>query len=112
MKSYHIVGYTYDADIYCPSCIVGMMRDLLRSRGWKETEIGEVEDWYREQNSNVDVGWSAGTSEATIRTVAEEFNIDYDDPYSYDSDHLPKVIFADMVEGEEHCGSCHERIME
>lgn len=43
--------------------------------------------------------------------LAESLGIDPEDERSYDSSDFPKVIFADSVEDDEHCGRCHELLI-
>ena len=97
MKAFDIVGYTFNADNYCPGCIIEVL----------PTGEGEAFD-----------GWAlAGgvtmSVEADLREIAHAFNINYDDLASYDSDEFPKPIFASQVEDDEECcGNCHEPLID
>lgn len=92
MKSYDIVGYTYKADIYCTDwdCIV---MEVLKDMG--------IEGH----------GLSTDTEDALER-LATTSGIDRMDERTYDSGDFPKVVFADMLDGSEYCGSCHCQLME
>ena len=91
MKSYDVVGYQFDADIYCDDCI----SDELHAR------IPEVRD--------VEGTWF--DVEGFLRRCALILGIDLHDERTYDSGDFPKVVFADQAE-DEHCGRCHEPLME
>lgn len=81
-------GYLFQADVYCPNCIIGQM----------PTGEGQMYD-----------GWGDATgrmgSEEFLLGIAEAFQIDYWDEYSYDSDDFPKVITNEQGDGLT-CGSC------
>lgn len=97
MRSDTIVGYTYNADIYCTDCIV----DELQTRG-------DLMDAY-----------PAGfDTEAWLNRCAAIVGIDRFDEGTFDSGDFPKVVFADSAadyefsEGEaERCGRCHEALV-
>lgn len=93
-----IVAYTYNADIYCPDCII----DVL------PTGEGQAFD-----------GWALAEGAApmavedNLSEIAVAFGIDRHDEKSFDSGDFPKVIFADSVwnsADREFCGQCHEEI--
>lgn len=91
-----IVGYTFDADNYCPGCIMEVL----------PTGEGEAYDgWALAEGVSMSV-------EADLREIAVAFGIDYDDLASYDSGDFPKPIFASQVEDDEHCGNCHELLID
>ena len=96
MHATDIVGYTYSADNYCPGCIV----DVLPTG-----EGQEFDGWALAKGVMMSV-------EADLHEIAHAFGINYDDMGSYDSDEFPKPIFASQVEGDEHCGKCHELLIE
>lgn len=82
MKAWDIVGYTYRADIWCPSCIVGC------AKVWGGT-LGRPDD-----------------AEEMLDACAKIRGIDREDERSFDSDDFPKVIFASDVDDCEFCGEC------
>lgn len=88
MQAWTIVGYTFNADNYCPSCII----DAL------PTGDGEKYD-----------GWAGTlvTYEEALEEIAIAFGIDREDEASFDSGDFPKAIFASDVEDDEYCGECH-----
>lgn len=85
-----IIGYTFQADIYCPECIASALPtgDGEAFDGWK------LADGVRKP------------AEDNLSEIAAAFGINRDDESSYDSDEFPKVIFASMAEDAETCGSC------
>lgn len=89
MKAWTIVGYTYQAEILCPSCAQRLAR---RSN----PDPAPVESWLAETELN---DW------------AREVKIDRDDEESYDSDEFPKVVFASSVLDDETCGECGEDLI-
>lgn len=111
MKSWTIVGYTYQADHYCPDCILDQVKARYRA-------------WYPHHHT---AAWGHST-EDTLDVVANRLrdlgvlpSIDRTDERSFDSGDFPKVIFADQVhdtctadEGYkpgqcgDSCGGCHE----
>lgn len=97
MQPFDIVGYTYKADIYCPTDVVSEVA--------KDYEIvlygseGDIESDYTNQPYE----------DRALKTLAILVDIDYADPHSYDSDDFPKVIFADQIENERCC-LCDERL--
>lgn len=85
MRSDAIVGYTFQADILCPSCTVKKLFD--------------------EDTSEL------GSPEMLLNFAAERVGIDRTDERSFDSDDFPKVIFAVQVEEDERCGDCGEALI-
>lgn len=83
MHSTDVVAYTYQADTYCPGCILTMLA----------AKHGVTPD-------AVDV-------EGALEEFAELDGMDYNDPYSYDSDDFPKVVFADSANDADydHCAN-------
>jgi hypothetical protein len=95
MKAYDIVGYTFNADQYCPACITEML------------PVGEGEAYD---------GWRLAsgvrmTTEGNLDEIAYAFGIDRMDESSYDSSEFPKVIFASQIEDDEYCGRCHNLLV-
>lgn len=80
LKSDTVVGYTFQADNYCPGC----------------TELG----WARPDELG------ALNAEQILDLRAAEYGIDRGGESSFDSGDFPKVILAVMVDGPEPCGSC------
>lgn len=80
MASYDIVGYTYNADIYCPDCIA---------------EMFSPPGGYRRLCSY----------ETILDRAAAAMGVNREDERSFDSDHFPKVVFEDMAE-DDRCGNC------
>lgn len=91
-KAWDIVGYTYNADTYCPPCVI----DAL------PTGDGEAFD-----------GWKACVPmnpEDNLNEIAAAFQIDRMDERSFDSGDFPKVIFESDAEGDEFCCVCGREI--
>lgn len=80
-KATDIVAYTYNADIYCPACILQAMGVLQPN----------------------------GTTEWALDSLALDRGIDRYDERTFDSGDFPKVVFASDLEGEL-CGMCGEAI--
>lgn len=83
MHASDIVGYTYQADNHCPTCIKRMF-----GGGDLDIDADEVLDY-----------------------EAERHGIDRHDESSFDSGEFPKVIFTDMAEEDEYCGTCHQSLI-
>lgn len=86
----HIVGYTFQAENYCPGCIVDQL----------PTGPGQPYD-----------GWALapGVSmpvEANLNEIAYAFGIDRGDETTFDSGDFPKVIFSSQLEDTEYCEAC------
>ena len=76
-KADQIVGYTFQAEVYCPGCLEEM---------WFERPSEEA-------------------LESRLDALATEQGIDRSDEWSFDSDDFPKVVF--MSHGEDtFCGTC------
>jgi len=95
MKAWTVVGYTFNADTYCPDCIVGVL----------PTGEGEAFD-----------GWTlaSGVSMSTednLSEIAYAFQIDRMDESSFDSGEFPKVIFASDASESDTCGQCFETLL-
>jgi len=90
-----IVGYTFNADTYCPSHIA----DVL------PTGPGEAYD-----------GWSLlipASAEENLTEIAIAFGIDRDDEHSFDSGEFPKTITREQAENEpSECGTCGVDLVE
>ena len=86
-KAWDIVGYTFQAETYCPGCIIAQL----------STGSGQTYD-----------GWALtpGVSmpvEANLTEIAYAFGIDRDDEKTFDSDDFPKVILSSEI---GYCGAC------
>lgn len=73
------VAYTYQADLYCPQCMV------FRLTGWTTT-VEKVE-------------WA-------LNAQAAHFGIDRSAESSFDSGFFPKAVFPDQLHTGDVCGSC------
>ncbi|MFE9833992.1 hypothetical protein ACFYP4_02415 [Streptomyces sp. NPDC005551] len=96
MKTWTVVGYSFDADIYCDGVCI------IRALG----EIGPVV--YERAKLITDVTMrfkGAATVEEALKVIAERRGIDPDNERSYDSGDFPKVIFADE-EFPDYCPRC------
>lgn len=98
MHATTIVGYTFNADNYCPDCTFD---------GWNGNRPADMPGY--------------ASVEQLLTAIAKSRGIDRDDESSFDSGDFPKVIFADQVHdgcsldngyepGQcgDRCGSCHE----
>ena len=76
MKAYDIVGYTFDADTYCPECVLDIANEWLYADGVKVGYM-RVED--------------------ALDAWATSAKITRDDEWTFDSGDFPKVVFCDSV---------------
>ena len=90
-----IVGYSYQADTYCPTCTTAMVR----------------------RNAALPLSfWNAAPANADIETTLDYYathvipDADRYDETTFDTEDFPKVIFSSQVESPEHCGACHEEL--
>lgn len=90
MQPFDIVGYTYQADIYGPECIVGL---VARDLGVEHDTAG-----------------AGFTVESALDALASAAAIDRQDERSFDSDDFPKVVFRDQLEPDDRCGECGRRL--
>ena len=78
-------GYVFNADVYCPDCIVDACDSYLK---------------------NADLCGVADT-EGQLNVLAKANEINRHDEHSYDSDEFPKVIFIACEDGpHEYCAGC------
>lgn len=96
MRPDTIVGYTYRADTYCPTCVlakyraVGLLTGRFVNKYGPETDVEEV-----------------------LTGLAIWRGIDREDEWTFDSDDFPKVIFADTIRrGDDYCAGCHKELWE
>lgn len=94
-KAWDVVGYVFQADIYCPDCIIGQL----------PTGEGQAFD-----------GWALApgadlmSTEDNLAEIAAAFQIDRQNESSFDSGDFPKVIFASDADCEQ-CGHCHQLLI-
>jgi hypothetical protein len=98
VKSWAVVGYTYQAEILCGSCTASR---VTANPG--DTAHGTRPPLYRRTPEQ---------AEQIIATAARIKGVDRDDEHTYDSGDFPKVIFADQVDASERCGLCHSALLE
>lgn len=96
MSSTDIVAYTFQADTYCPDCIIDQL----------PTGPDQAFD-----------GWAVAPSvrmsvEDNLTEIAAAFQIDRFDESSFDSGDFPKVVFDSQVEFTEYCGSCGSELIQ
>lgn len=93
---YDIVGYTYRAENYCPSCVRMRLADRFPVAFYDTGSSGEMLD-----------------------RAAAQLGIDREDERSFDSEDFPKVIFRDSAEAyeaeygpveAETCGRCEAEL--
>jgi len=107
MQPFHISAYVFKADIVCCDCIAEWAMNELIQEGSNKPD---VEVLIRNVGLGYDAGVYAYRSEIILRQLAGNRGIDLENEYSWDSDDFPKVVFADMVEDKENCGTCHKEI--
>lgn len=98
MKPRTVVGYTYQADTYCPSCTASR---VTANPG--DAAHGVRPPLHRRTSEQ---------AEAVIASAARIKGIDRTDETSYDSGDFPKVIVADQVEASERCGLCGTALLD
>lgn len=86
MKAWDIVGYTYQADTFCPKDVIEVL-----------IERGEASPAARDMRT-----------EDALDQIAGANGIDRQDERTFDSGDFPKVIFESDVEGDERCAECGE----
>lgn len=77
-----IVGYIFNADIFCPDCIFPQLTGSIPMYP-VETELDDY---------------------AKLRQINRQ------DERTFDSSDFPKVIFSTQLEHREFCGSCEKGI--
>jgi hypothetical protein len=91
-----IVAYGYNADIYCPRCIIAAL---------PTAEGGAFDGWALAPGVRM-------STEDNLDKLADAFGIDREDERSFDSGEFPKVVFRDIVGTDVYCGRCQEPIGE
>ncbi len=102
-QPFHIAAYTFKADTRCCDCVAKWASKKLMKKGYTENDVEIV---VRDMGPNYDVGVYAYRSESLLEELAIIKKINLEDPYSYDSDDFPKLIFSDQIENKERCGKC------
>ena len=90
MNATDIVAYAFQAELLCPGCTIVKL----------PTSDGEEFD-----------GWTLArgvrmSAEENLDEIATAFGIDRQDESSFDSDHFPKVVFADQITEGDTCNEC------
>lgn len=93
MKGFDIVGYTYQAETYCPRCII------------KAMGIDPREYWVPEPGITP-------STEDELAIIAPALGIDRLDEFTFDSGDFPKVIFASSIDEYETCAACGADLVE
>lgn len=96
VKGADIVGYTFDADIYCPDHIIEAL---------PTGEGGAYDGWALASGVRM-------STEDNLKEIAAAFGIEREDEATFDSGDFPKVIFASQLEDDERCGVCHEPLID
>lgn len=96
MKAWTIIGYAFNADIYCDGiCILRALDEITQEQ-------------YDGAGSLIDATLpfeSAVSVEEALTVIAKRRSIDKDNERSYDSGDFPKVIFA-SEEFPDYCPTC------
>lgn len=96
MKAWTIVGYVFNADIYCDGvCILQALGEVTPALVDSATYITDITTLFED----------CGTIEGALGVIATRRGIDRDDERSYDSGNFPKVIFA-SEEFPDYCPRC------
>jgi hypothetical protein len=96
MNATQIVGYTYNADMYCPVHVI----DALAEREGVGAALVRMGKGY--------ASWVV--AERYLNNKARTAGIDLMDETSYDSGTFPKVIFASQAY-MDYCASCGECLL-
>jgi hypothetical protein len=107
MKSFHVAGYSFKAEIRCCDCIAEWTSDELRKEGYSLRDIDLI---VQNNPLEYDAGVYGYRSEILLRTLAKLWRIHLEDEYSFDSDDFPKLIFSDQIEDDEFCFKCGDKI--
>lgn len=82
-------AYTFQADVYCPACMIEVMIDR-----------GDASPAARDM-----------VSVEVMEQISHAAGVDFDDEYSYDSDDFPKLVTNEGADGL-HCGRCQKDLEE
>lgn len=107
IKSYDIVGYTFNADIYCDGeCILVALGELPPDTAdITGMQYRELSAHSAARNSLRVARFATMDVETALNQVAATRNVNRDDESSYDSGDFPKVIFA-SEEFPDYCPRC------
>ena len=83
-----VVGYTYRAANFCPSCIVAQLTTNPGNVHHQETQTDPAQ------------------TERHLDLLARLAGVDRMDERTFDSDDFPKVVFSSQVEDVEYCDNC------
>ena len=90
MKSYDVVGYTYQAELVCRPCMRSIAANQIEARGWNSEYV---------------------SLDRLMSTWATDIaGVDEGDESSFDSGDFPKVVFADQNQADDTCGRCGETL--
>jgi hypothetical protein len=88
MHAIDVVGYTFEADIYHPACLISyMVATRHLSPAAREMQPEQALDQHAAASA-----------------------IDREDEYTFDSDDFPKVVFVSQVE-DDTCGRCGDPLI-
>jgi hypothetical protein len=83
-----IAAYLYQADLYCPACIIdAMIAHKDAAPAARDMPVDDVLD-----------------------QCADAMAIDRHDETSYDSSEFPKVVLRIDLADDDHCGACHNEL--
>lgn len=82
MHATDIVGYDFNAEHWCPDCLLNAFGNVLDR-----------------------------SAEDVLDREARALNINRHDERSFDQSEFPKVIFASQVDSDERCCKCHNSLI-
>ena len=91
-----VAGYTLQADLYCPRCVLHALVARYGVPRRNGTVIPPI----------VTSDGSAIAVEESLNVFADFLGLDRHQESGYDSADFPKVVFAHMVEEGDRCGAC------
>ncbi|MFN3256879.1 MAG: hypothetical protein ACE37B_14425 [Ilumatobacter sp.] len=85
-RSDEITAYTYQADIYCPACLIEtLIADGIAAPAARDMPTDDV-----------------------LEQCADALAINRDDDTTYDTSEFPKPVFLDWLTPGDTCTSCHQ----
>jgi hypothetical protein len=85
-RSDDIAAYTYQADIYCPACLIEtMIADGIAAPAARDMPTDDV-----------------------LEQCAGALAINRADETTYDTSEFPKPVFLDWLTPDDTCTSCHQ----
>jgi hypothetical protein len=87
MKSWDIVGYIYQGDVYCTACVLG--------------QVLHPHEEYIDQYD----------TESALDRLSYVRGVDREAERTFDSDDFPKVGFADQATTDDVCGNCLQPLL-